>query len=124
MSQTIFRDPKIGLCQLHILQSSTPASQFQRAATFTRQAVKDGADIVVFPEMAVGFAPDAYATMDERARFSEACTRELVNFQALARVCWNSFSEYSKILNCFSYMFLGTVRQHCSRQHERSDLRC
>lgn len=80
------RNPRVALGQLYIPIGSRPAAQFQKAAQFTRQAVKDGADIVIFPEMVLGFPPGVDAKLAERALFSGECLRELNNFQALAKV--------------------------------------
>lgn len=80
------RNPRIALGQVYIPKTSLPATQFQKAAQFTRQAVQDGADIVVFPEMVLGFPPGVDAKLAERAVFSSECARELRNFQALAKV--------------------------------------
>jgi predicted amidohydrolase len=78
------KNPRVALVQLHIPPpaETNPAVQFQRAAVLIRDAARDSADLVVLPEMALGFPPGS----DGMKQFGSECMIELANFQKLAKV--------------------------------------
>jgi predicted amidohydrolase len=75
--------PKIGIIQLHVPDGCTPAEQYERAASFVRNAAADDADIVILPEMALGFCQ---GSAQDKDMFAAETYKYIQKFQLLAKV--------------------------------------
>lgn len=77
------RAPKIGIIQLYVPDGCTPAEQYERAAALIRKAAVDDADIVVLPEMFLGFHQES---AEDKDMFAVETYKNIQKFQLLAKV--------------------------------------
>jgi predicted amidohydrolase len=77
------RNPRIGIIQLHIPERCTTVGQYERAVGFIREAADKGADIVILPEMFLGFHP---TSPEQKDAFAADCFKCIQSLRHMAKV--------------------------------------
>ncbi|RDW79501.1 hypothetical protein BP6252_04139 [Coleophoma cylindrospora] len=81
----MFKDPNVALIQLNVPSNARPAEQYLRAETFVRESARDGADLIVLPEMALGMHSVSNNAHEDRMQFCQEVEEQIQHFQTLAK---------------------------------------